>query len=268
MADMLGVTGKEARVRSETDKSDNEIRDNLRMASKIAKEVQARARKSHNGKLPPQKKDELERFSDYTVFADSSAWLPYLVYDEKDDDPIRKRRARIMDSVIDMKKSKINTTDRISYEVTKNLESWFEEKSVKAIERYGGLIEHPVRDVGKSGTLAGKVSEMYKGIWSKPENSEKIDAWSKIKTKYVEHSKMSPNEWNEKWETFPEDEKVKGPPEGSDIIILATIYNYKKKYKPTAVIFVTHDSDFAFFKEDIEDRLGIVMVADIRYTGA
>lgn len=256
------------RPRPKTGKPDDEVRNNIKNESKIAKKILTRALEPCNGKLPPHKKDESEQFDDYVVFADSSAWLPYLVYDEKDDDPIRKRRARIMDSVIDMKKGKISTTKIISYEVTENLKSGFKEKSAKAIERYKGFIGQQVRDVGKSGSCADRVSDMYKKICSEPENSEKIDAWSMIKTKHKADSELSWKEWNKEWETFPKKDKVKWPPEGADIVILATIYKYRKDHMPTTAIFVTLDSDFAFFKKEIEDELGIVVVTDVRYTGA
>lgn len=262
------------RIRSKEIKVSRDADQNKKMASKITEVLLKEAQKRYGDELYVHQEEDdnykkIKRFDDYRVFADSSAWLPYLGFDEKDNnDLMRKLRASIMDDIIKMNnkkqnKKKILTTFKIRDETMSRLKNYLNHKDElkNAIEKYTDLTEDPpIHNTRTGGPKEETITEMYKTIWSKSKYSKIIEDWSKIKSKHPKYSDLNAKKWDEKWKTLPEKEKVKGPPEGSDIKILATIHKYRQSHIPTAVVFVTHDSDFTFFKNEIYDKLDIVLI--------
>lgn len=249
-----------------------EVEENFNMASKFQELLFKEAQKRYCDELDVHKEEEdnykkIKRFDNYEIFADTNAWLAYLKFHEKNENvAMENLRSSIMNDVININKEKnkkkILITKTINNETMGRLNG-LDNKSEASemIKKFEKSIEKKlVYDVRENGPDVKTVSDMYKKIWLNPKNSKTIEKWSKIKTRYANHRGMSSEEWNKKWKTLPEKDKKKGPPKGSDVIILATIYKYKRTHTPTAVIFITHDNDFIFFKDEIENNLGIVLV--------
>lgn len=273
MKEIIDNVNKILRPAAERHRLKHKNESNFNKALEIPKELQKETIKRYCDELSVHQEEDdnynkIERFDDYVIFADTSAWLPYLGIREKNENmTIKKLRASIIDNIISMNKKKnkkkILTTHKIYGEIKGKLENGFEYKSEleKAFKKYKNLVDgSPIHDIVEGGRYEKMVSNMYDKIWLNPKNAKKIDARAKIKTKKYYGNNMNSKEWTEKWKTLPEKYKKKGKPEGSDIIILGTICKYKILHMPTAVVFVTHDSDFTFFKNEIGDNLGIVLV--------